>query len=297
VGTNTLDRSKKVLVVGLDYAGKTSILGVLNQEYHKLDKMKPTTGIERKIVQILGDTIAIWDLGGQEKYRSGYLSDIRTFAETSSLFFVVDIQTPARFEFALQYFSTILIMIESLGIKPHISILLHKVDPDIQNNPKTQASIKKARELFLTNSRGHELSIFTTSIFDTKSIVRAFLNTLEALLKSVQPFKQILETLCIQLGLEGAMLFNENLILLGEYYQDENCQEICLNEVFDNLKPLVPRPKDATFIQKFESQLNLNKEKTPFKFFRVKSKEWELHLLTVGKAELDENLINSLFTA
>ena len=291
---------QKLLLVGLDFAGKTSILRVLTQNYSSMEKTKPTIGIEREIIKILGADIIIWDLGGQEKYRTEYLNDMRVFAKTQTLYFVVDILSPRTYELALQYFTTILIMIESLGIKPQINLCLHKVDPDLQNNPKTQQQVQKARKLFLSNSRGFEISVFNTSIYDTKSIVRAFTKAFHELITTLQPLKKIVQTVVAQLELDGAMLFDENLMLLSEFYKSEVCKELCLNVVYESVRDL--HEVDSTssaekFGETFESHINLKSKKQRFRVFPLKIKDWNLYLLTVGKEVVDVQLVYDSFSS
>ena len=98
------EKIQKIMVIGLDKAGKTSIMNVLNQRYNLMDNIKPTVGIERTTIQILGMPIVSWDLGGQSKYRDTYLKNPTYFTETDSLFFVIDALDFNRYELAIQYF-------------------------------------------------------------------------------------------------------------------------------------------------------------------------------------------------
>ena len=294
-----MDRTKKIILIGLDSAGKTSILRFLNQKYNLLDDIKPTTGIDREIIKILGIPVMAWDFGGQEKYRNEYLNDIRLFGATDSLFFVVDMHDPARFELALQYYISVLIIFESLGINPKVILCLHKIDPNIRNDPKTQELIGKAKDLFLTNSRSFEITVFNTSIYDAKSIMRAFSDTLQQLLTIIQPFKQILESIVVQLKLEGAILFDENLMILGEFYSNKVCEELCLNLVYNSVYQMrinEQQLEDEHFSKNFEYILNLKNKEERFKFLDIKFRDWNLYLLTIGTEKSDANTMNTIFT-
>jgi len=265
-----------------------------------MEKTKPTVGIEREIIKILGADIIIWDLGGQEKYRTEYLNDMRVFAETQTLYFVVDILSPTKYELALQYFTTILIMIESLGIKPQINLCLHKVDPDLQTDPQTQQQVQKARKLFLTNSRGFDISVFNTTIFDPKSIVRAFTKTFQTLITSLQPFEKIIQSVVAQLELDGAMLFDENLMLLSEFYNNEACKDLCLNVVYETVRDLQEADSlssEEKFVENFESHINLKSKKQNFRVLPLKIKDWNLYLLTVGKDVVDIQMVYDSFSS
>ncbi len=83
----------KVVFTGLSNAGKTSILKVLDKQFHRLANMVPTKGVERSLSTILGFPVTKWDLGGQEQYRQEYLSPkSKALLEADLLVFVVDIQ-------------------------------------------------------------------------------------------------------------------------------------------------------------------------------------------------------------
>jgi len=62
----------KIPVFGIQNAGKTSLIRSLQQEFSTITKLKPTKGIDRQKLKLLGKDISIWDLGGQARYRDGY---------------------------------------------------------------------------------------------------------------------------------------------------------------------------------------------------------------------------------
>ena len=57
---------RKVIFVGLDNAGKTSIILSLLREISKFAIIKPTRNAERRTFEFLGMNISEWDLGGHE---------------------------------------------------------------------------------------------------------------------------------------------------------------------------------------------------------------------------------------
>ena len=98
----------KILLMGLDEAGKTSILLSMSGDYEP-SKIRPTLGAERSEINVLGFPIIRWDLGGQEQYRSNYLQRrSRILDDTDLLFYVVDIANKARYKEALMYYNDIL---------------------------------------------------------------------------------------------------------------------------------------------------------------------------------------------
>ena len=289
---------RKILVVGLDQAGKTSILNILTNKYNLMDNLKPTAGIERTEIQILGIPILSWDLGGQKIFREQYMKDLKIFAETDSVFFVVDAMNPARYDEALQYYSDILSKFQKLDLKPKIVLCLHKIDPNIRNNPNTNQIIEDLKELFQARSADFEITTFITSIYDRKSIIESFSRNFQELLVSLKPFKKLLESLVRQLNLDGLILFDENLMILSESYRDLDCEQTCLNLTYNSVYYMSqsnPQMLDSEFAKNFEFILNLRNKQKRFNFVQVQFKEWALYLLTMGDKKLDSHQIASAF--
>ena len=62
------DKELKILLLGLDNAGKTSILKVMAAETD-IQQVKPTLGFNVKVVQSPGFKLNVWDIGGQRTVR------------------------------------------------------------------------------------------------------------------------------------------------------------------------------------------------------------------------------------
>ncbi|MHA1324601.1 MAG: ADP-ribosylation factor-like protein, partial [Candidatus Helarchaeota archaeon] len=279
------DAIQKILVMGLDNAGKTSILNVLNEKYNELDSIKPTIGIERDQIKILDIPIVSWDLGGQYKFREGYFKNTKIFENTDSLFYVIDIWNAPRFEEALRYYSEVLKVFEKLGSRPKIVVLIHKVDPNLRDNPKTKEILANLQPLFYEASKGYEVSIFATSIFDRKSIVEAFSKTLQEIIAVLKPFKKLLESVALLLKLDAAILFDENMMILSDWYRDAATEELCLNTIYNSVYYMTTtNPKVAgttDFATTFELILNVKNNLKKFTFMKAKFRGWQLYLLTM----------------
>ncbi|MHA1650874.1 MAG: ADP-ribosylation factor-like protein [Candidatus Helarchaeota archaeon] len=286
---------KKILIVGLDQAGKTSILNILQEKYNKMDNIKPTVGIERDEITVFGFPIVTWDLGGQEKFRKDYLKNSKYFENTDSLFFVIDAVNSSRYDEALKYFEEILGIIDNLDGKPKLVLLIHKIDPNIRDDPKIQENIKEIKDAFLTV--GYDLSIYITSIYDRKTIIEAFSKTFQELISQLKPLKQLLESIVLLLKLDAAILFDENLMILNEYYRNEEIEAICLNTVYNSIYYMThTNPKLAeNFLGNFELVLNIKHRTKKFHFMTVELKRWLMYLLTMGEEELDPDVVLSKF--
>lgn len=128
---------RKILLVGLDNSGKTSIAqslqGITNLP--SFQNMKPTQGLDIRNINALNSEFAIWDLGGQESFRSEYLENFDQYIRgTNKLIYVFDIQDNDRYDLSINYFKKILDLVEKKAEKNNleISIFLHKFDPDLK---------------------------------------------------------------------------------------------------------------------------------------------------------------------
>ena len=161
----------KILLMGLDNAGKTSILLSLKRNTNLMTflRLNPTKGIEREKLKDLRSTLHVWDFGGQEQYRKLYLKDLDEYFEGArKLIYVIDVQDIDRYEASLEYFQQILDYIVKSSSSVEISVFLHKFDTDLEftstelikeNVPRL---VKKIEEMIPENIK---YQIFKTTIF------------------------------------------------------------------------------------------------------------------------------------
>eukprot|EP00928_Gymnodinium_smaydae_P040535 TRINITY_DN2747_c0_g1_i1.p1 TRINITY_DN2747_c0_g1~~TRINITY_DN2747_c0_g1_i1.p1 ORF type:complete len:206 (-),score=43.34 TRINITY_DN2747_c0_g1_i1:67-621(-) len=79
------EKEIRILMVGLDNAGKTTILKKFNGE--SIDTISPTLGFNIKTLEYEGYKLNIWDVGGQKTIRSYWRN---YFEATDGLVWVVD---------------------------------------------------------------------------------------------------------------------------------------------------------------------------------------------------------------
>ena len=87
------EKNLRILILGLDNAGKTTILKALSNE--SIDDIKPTTGFNVKNLLHDGYNLNVWDVGGQEilrKYWEYY------YETTDALVYVIDSSDTKRLE-------------------------------------------------------------------------------------------------------------------------------------------------------------------------------------------------------
>ncbi|KDO28932.1 hypothetical protein SPRG_05805 [Saprolegnia parasitica CBS 223.65] len=86
---------RRVLLVGLDAAGKTTILYHLR--LHKTIPTLPTIGFNTEAIAFHGLTLDLWDVGGQDSLRPYWRHH---FTGTQGIVFVIDSSDAERLELA-----------------------------------------------------------------------------------------------------------------------------------------------------------------------------------------------------
>ncbi|XP_076742638.1 ADP-ribosylation factor-like protein 3 isoform X1 [Maylandia zebra] len=87
------EQEVRLLLLGLDNAGKTTVLKQLAAE--DISHITPTQGFNIKSVQSAGFKLNVWDIGGQRKIRPYWRN---YFENTDVLIYVIDSSDRKRFE-------------------------------------------------------------------------------------------------------------------------------------------------------------------------------------------------------
>ncbi len=165
-------KAQKVVVVGLDNAGKTAILSKFGGRLgiNDLANLKPTKGVDRHYIETENTELDlyIWDMGGQLEYRNKYIQNPEQyFLELDLLIYVIDVQDSDRFAESFEYFEEILEILSLLEENPFILIYIHKVDPDLRKDPELMLNIELLKENLnqLLTHYGFDYEAYLTSIF------------------------------------------------------------------------------------------------------------------------------------
>jgi len=165
-------RNQKIVVVGLDNAGKTAIITKFGGKLgiKDLASLKPTKGVRRKVVESEDLELMIWDMGGQKEYREKYLKNPEFyFFQLDLLIYVIDVQDSERFEGSFEYFESILDIMTNLEENPYILIFIHKYDPDLKSDPAIQLNVEflkeNLKELFESRKPEFDFEIYLTSVY------------------------------------------------------------------------------------------------------------------------------------
>ena len=127
----------KIAFMGMQNAGKTSLVNYLFGETvdDQYQETSPTVSVAQQVNNMEGNRVVIWDFGGQESFRNEYLDKPEDFLnDIEVLLFVIDSQDDSLYAGALEYFDSLLAILNNLQINTSIMIDFHKFDPDVSNN-------------------------------------------------------------------------------------------------------------------------------------------------------------------
>ena len=165
---NNQEKPTKILIMGLDNSGKTSILISLRKDANILTyfSLRPTKGVA--IEKFEGQNIVCWDLGGQKKYREEHIKDLGKYIkETDKIIFVIDVQDIKRYELALEYLNRIVENLISSNSNLDFSIFLHKYDPNLNKLAKFKDIDNLIESQLVSEVRKTISSKFNYDIFKT----------------------------------------------------------------------------------------------------------------------------------
>jgi len=213
----------KIILSGLDNAGKTSILTALDKKYgfeKKIQKLKPTVRVKYHQTKFLGKNLYFWDMGGQEKYRKLYESKLDVYFDKASLFiYVIDIQDSARYESSIEYLTTLLSYIEENEMDVPLIVAFHKFDPELKDD---NAIIKNAQELSDKIMKLKQLKMLfsQTSIYDIYSILHLVSSALSIFNDNHLKLKELCKNYLKDFNGKSVILFDQNGFIISEYYTD-----------------------------------------------------------------------------
>lgn len=227
---------------------------VLENKFSLLTNISPTKGIERNEFDVLGHTISKWDIGGQEKYRDQIFKS-NNLDQTDLLFYVIDIQDPARIPESLQYLSKIVEYFKSSEEKiPQFVICLHKVDPDIADDPKIKANIESIVEelRLLINS---PFLTFQTTIYNTWTLRKAFSKGLLQLSPKSSMLDSILNDFLSITQSDTIILLDKDALCFSELSCDDTSYQLS-NIVAPNIAAMTDKlMKYGREIEVFEGKI------------------------------------------
>lgn len=290
----------KIIICGLDNAGKTSILRALDKKFDfqkEIMELKPTVRVEYNTLNFLGNQVYLWDMGGQEQYRDLYEKNRDTyFAGTDLIVFIIDVQDKSRFDLSLEYLDKILTYFQDNDMEDvPLIVSFHKFDPQIRGNDDVNDNINYLRESISKKYPNFKILFQQTSIYDILSIVQLVSYGLSVFDEAFFELSTLLEDYLEGLGCTSLILFDHNGIIISEFYSE--------------LDPsyyigLLENIKEHLFILKrmLEEETNLSAEDAGNSFIsaednflsylhRIQYKNYNYYISVIIEEEKKENLL------
>lgn len=224
----TKPTEKKIIILGLDNAGKTSILSILQKKYSIIKNLMPTRGVSRQVLNFLGTSVIAWDFGGQIGYRNLYLSRPDLFLESDLCIFVIDVLDTNRYDESFQYLSNILDTIGSLEETPPIIIDLHKYDPDVQED--TELARKRATLIDKIATKSLEMqfdcTFINTTIYIKETIDELFSLAIQKMSATNFLLEHIVSDYCSAIGAKAIALMTTNNFVVSTYSSESTLESI-----------------------------------------------------------------------
>lgn len=214
---------KKICVLGLDNAGKTSIITAITKRFgfeEEVSKLMPTRRVSRDTFKFLGFDFFRMDFGGQQEYRKDYLKNPGKYlGGTDLIFYVIDAQDYNRYVEAIDYLDQILLYFKEEQHYPPIAVLFHKFDPLLAKDKEINQKILMLKQALTRYSTEFDIFFFETSVYDIKSIMDTFSSGLSLLFERLELVNHLLAELTKSYNAILISLFDARGITVGEYYR------------------------------------------------------------------------------
>jgi len=296
----TTHRKMKILFCGLDDSGKTSFLLSVDRKYSKLIGLKPTAGASIKSIEALGATIFLWDLGGQYVFRKKYINKAEIYLyEADLLFYFIDIKNRNRFEESIEYLQSLKNVLNRFNQNTPIIYVLSKGDSDIIKTLEIKENIEFIKKKLFKISPDEPLEIYTTSIFQIFTILRAFSSGISKLSPNRDLINHNLKNFSLTTNSYLTLLLSVDGLVLADFYSTEAMELIKIPkpEVMNVFE--VTAPQFTILFKIFAKFKALQQEEAIFKvadsvilFKKIQIEENNMFLLFLVENEKKKKIIN-----
>ncbi|MBY8991695.1 MAG: 50S ribosome-binding GTPase [Candidatus Lokiarchaeota archaeon] len=252
---------KKIAFIGLDNAGKTSIITAITKRFgfeEEVAKLMPTRRIARDTFRFLGLEFSRLDFGGQRIYREDYLKHPEKFLSGIDLiFYVIDAQDFDRYIESIDYLEEILLYFKERQEDVMVAVLFHKFDPQFVDDVEINKRILTLKQALTRYSNHFDIFFFETTIFDIKSIMDAFSSGLSMLFEKIEMVSNLFAEISKNYNTILISLFDAKGITLGEYFRPhlQLLQKIKIYEIYLDLQKRIVSENRTLyeFSDKFEN--------------------------------------------
>jgi len=258
----------KLVIAGLDNAGKSSALIALRKKYNfyeRVKNLKPTIKIDYSSFKFLETyRINLWDMGGQKKFRKIYVSNPIYFTETNYIYYLIDLQDEINFEESVKYLHDLLNIYRDLDYSNEVIICFNKYDPKFKKSEDFFDRAEMIKNLIISQNKDMKFKFFDTSYYDISSISKAISYSLDKLLK-LDVIDIELSKIVNQFSCSYAILYTASGLIISDHYTDvmdiRAFEEKISNRINENLE-FFQRLKDEDV--KIDDRVALSEDRTEY---------------------------------
>ena len=268
----------KLVIAGLDNAGKTSALIALRQKYNfyeRVKNLKPTIKIDYSSFKFLKTfRINLWDMGGQKKFRKIYVNNPIYFEDTDYIYYLIDIQDEIKFEETIEYLHELLDIYRTLSYSNEVIICFNKFDPQFRNSEEFLDRANMIKNLIKSQNKDIKFEFYNTSYYDISSISQALSHSLNSLL-NLDDIDTGLNKLVKRFNCRYAILYTDSGIIISDHYIDamdiREFEEKISHKISEDLE-FFQRLKDENV--NIDDRIAFSKDKTDYvKKFSILSED------------------------
>ena len=258
----------KLVIAGLDNAGKSSALIALRKKYNfyeRVKNLKPTIKIDYSSFKFLETyRINLWDMGGQKKFRKIYISDPIYFTETNYIYYLIDIQDEIKFEESVKYLHDLLDIYRDLNYSNEVIICFNKYDPKFKSSEDFFDRAEMIKNLIVSQNKDMKFKFFDTSYYDISSISKAISYSLDKFL-NLEVIDIGLSKIVNQFSCNYAILYTASGLIISDHYMDvmdiRAFEEKISNRINEDLE-FFQRLKDEDV--KIDDRVALSEDRTEY---------------------------------
>ncbi|MBY8987305.1 MAG: 50S ribosome-binding GTPase [Candidatus Lokiarchaeota archaeon] len=268
----------KLVIAGLDNAGKTSALIALRQKYNfyeRVKNLKPTIKIDYSSFKFLKTfRINLWDMGGQKKFRKIYVNNPIYFEDADYIYYLIDIQDEIKFEETIEYLHELLDIYRTLSYSNEVIICFNKFDPQFRNSEEFLDRANMIKNLIKSQNKDIKFEFYNTSYYDISSISQALSHSLNSLL-NLDDIDTGLNKLVKRFNCRYAILYTDSGIIISDHYIDamdiREFEEKISHKISEDLE-FFQRLKDENV--NIDDRIAFSKDKTDYvKKFSILSED------------------------
>jgi GTPase SAR1 family protein len=266
--TEKVTTGAKIIMVGIDNAGKTSLSialkhrGALSLLFQKLYALTPTRGLLRSKIEVFGLDIHMHELGGQSIYREDYLNNPQQyFVGTDVIIYVIDVQAKDRFEESFEYLKQITNVTNALKLKVPWKIFFHKSDPDYEIDDKSTEVFSSIIDYMSNNCPYFDPAkdFFRTSVKIRSSILGAFSHIFRGISLIEQGIQEASEKVAEQLNADFFGLYDSRSnVCFAQYKTDEKYIDIAHNAYYEAIETIVNIREPFLRIRRYTLEEDIN---------------------------------------